>query len=488
MIARTVGTAMIAVAMAIATQSFADAKKPNVLVFFTDDVGWGDPGCYNPKSKIPTPNIDQLAKEGMRFTHAHSPAALCSPTRYSMLSGNYPFRGRLPAGTWGFNCKSQFRSGQEAVGTMLQKSGYHTAMFGKAGTGGYWQKKGAISEKTLAPDEWGFDYSYLLPKGHQSAPLAYFENGRQVANDTPWNAADVGERLLGKAIDFIDAHQRQHNGKPFFIHFCTDGAHSPYVPATTLAGLPLKGVTKMTDHTDMVHETDILLGALVKALDERGLRQNTLIVYTSDNGGIPYERDMGHDAVAGLRGKKGFILEGGHRVPFIASWPERIPAGSVRTQVIGTHDIVATALDLAGATVPESQCLDAVSLLPVLLDRRGDDQPVRTNLLVQSSPGRGPEDGAGFKANGPMGRLKDKGSKAPISFALFQGDWKLILSKNEPRALYDLKNDLGEERNLINDPAQAERISGMLAEYFAIRKSPRGTPPLKTGTWGNELR
>jgi arylsulfatase A len=140
--------------------------RPNILVILTDDIGWGDYGCYNPNSKVPTPNIDRLAREGMRFTHAHTPAGLCAPTRYSMLTGNYPRRGRVPGGTWGINVPSQLKPGQETVAKMLQRAGYRTAMFGKAGTGGFYANSAdAKPAQPLAPTEWGFDYSYLIPKG-----------------------------------------------------------------------------------------------------------------------------------------------------------------------------------------------------------------------------------------------------------------------------------------------------------------------------------
>jgi arylsulfatase A-like enzyme len=349
------------------------AEKPNILVLLTDDIGWGDAKCYNPKSRISTPAIDQLALEGMRFTRAHSPAALCAPTRYSMLSGNYPWRGRVPSGTWGYNVSSQFKSGQQAIASMLKPAGYRCAMFGKAGIGGHWgMKPGVPPTKTAAPLKWGFDDSLLIPRGHQSKPLAFFRNGITLSpinngRAPDWDHTKVGERLLKDAIAFLENHSSKHKDVPFYLHFCSDGAHGPYHPADTLAGKKLKGATNMTGHTDMVYETDILLGELVAALDRLGLRENTLVVYTSDNGGLPYERAMGHDSVAGLRGNKSTIFEGGTRVPFVASWPGKIKANSVCDSTIGAHDLVATALDLAGIAKPDGQAVDSISLKPVLL-------------------------------------------------------------------------------------------------------------------------
>jgi arylsulfatase A-like enzyme len=472
------------------------SAKPNILVILTDDVGWGDYGCYNPASKIPTPNIDRLAREGMRFSNAHTPAALCAPTRYAMLTGNYPWRGRNPGGTWGYNVPSQLKPGQQTVAKLLQKAGYRTAMFGKAGTGGFWATSpDEKRNEPLAPIEWGFDYSFLIPRGHQATPNAFFENGVEVK--MAWEVSKVGERLLGKAVGFLDDHlariKREGCDRPFYLHFCTDGAHSPYVPAVSLTGAPLKGVTKMTDHTDMVHETDILTGALVEALEKRGLLTNTLVIVTSDNGGLPYERNYKHDAVGGLRGRKGFIFEGGHRVPFIARWAGKIPAGTVRNQVVGIHDTVATALDLAGVKADDQQCLDAVSLVPVLLGARDDHQPVRQDLLVQSSPNRDADDDGGFssadieinaaegvkashKADGKK-RLAKHAASDYMAHALIEGDWKLVMAMtDQPAALYNLAEDLTEQKNMLNDPTHAERVKQMTQRYRDIRSSKHSIP------------
>jgi arylsulfatase A-like enzyme len=470
--------------------------KPNILVILTDDVGWGDYHCYNPATKIPTPNIDRLAREGMRFSNAHTPAALCAPTRYAMLTGNYPWRGRSPGGTWGVNVPSQLKPGQQTIAKLLQTAGYRTAMFGKAGTGGFWATSPEEKRKeSLAPIEWGFDYSFLIPRGHQATPHAFFENGVQVKME--WDVSKVGERLLGKAVGFLDDHlariKREGRDRPFYLHFCTDGAHSPYAPAAALDGIPLKGVTKMTDHTDMVHETDILTGGLVAALEKRGLLTNTLIIVTSDNGGLPYERNYGHDAVGGLRGRKGFIFEGGHRVPFIARWAGKIPAGAVRNQLVGTHDTVATALELAGVKVDAEQCLDGVSLVPVLLGTRDDKNPIRTDLLVQSSPSRDANDDGGFssvdveitaaegvkashKADAKPRQAKHAASDH-MAHALIEGDWKLVIAMtDQPAALYNLADDLAETKNQLNDPVQAERVQRMTQRYRDIRSSKRSTP------------
>jgi arylsulfatase A-like enzyme len=504
--------------------------RPNVLVILTDDVGWGDYQCYNSAGRIPSPNVDRLAREGMRFTHAHTPAALCAPTRYSMLTGNFPWRGREPGGTWGFNVPAQFREGQKTVANLLQTAGYRTAMFGKSGIGGMHAVKDGQPDFTRpmtdGPKRWGFDYSFIIPRGHQSTPHLFLENelpscgankvmrgeGRKGGesanyNDPHWDPTKVGERLLVAAETFLDdvlaKNRASGSREPFFMHFCTDGAHSPYKPAESIRGTALRDQTKMAPHTDMVLETDVLLGKLLEMLEQRDVLADTLICLTSDNGGIPSEQHLGHDAVGGLRGLKGFVGEGGTRVPFLVRWPAKVPAGAVRHQVICTHDITATALDLAGVTIPAGQCLDAVSLVPVLTGERDDAHPVRKNLLVQSSPGRDAFDDGGIKG-GPLSGKEVKVSslqlhgKAPdadksvkkkmkkgnlpsdgIAHAIYEGDWKLVIDiSDKPAALYGLGSDLAERNNLIGDPSQAERVRMMEKSYRAIRasKTSPGTP------------
>ena len=257
--------------------------------------------------------------------------------------------------------------------------------------------------------------------GHQGPPYCFVENNRvdgdasqmtklkqgplnggMIPRDGPglpgFDSSKVGESIARKAMGFLDDHLARNRAegkeRPFYIHFCSDGAHGPYTPPETLLGSPVKGASKMTAHTDMVHEVDVLVGKLVEALSQRGLLTNTLILLTSDNGGLPFEREHGHDAVGGLRGQKSFIFEGGHRVPYLLRWGDgtpagsKIPPGTVRHQVVGAHDIVPTMAELAGARLGPDQALDSVSLVPVLLGQRDDQHPVRQTLLVQSSPGR----------------------------------------------------------------------------------------------------
>ncbi|MDR2849237.1 MAG: sulfatase-like hydrolase/transferase [Verrucomicrobiota bacterium] len=511
------------------------AERPNILLIHTDDVGWGDYTIYNTASKIKTPEIDQLAKTGIRFTAAHTPAGLCAPTRYALLSGNYPWRGRYPAGDWSWHTDTQFLPGQKTFAHFLQKAGYRTAMFGKSNLGLVYEKM--VDDKTPdfssklseGPVQWGFDYSYIIPRGHMTFPYVYYENnvlvgdpakvvtlkegpinGGQVTSTGPgisdWNSVEVGRQITEKAIAFIDDHlaKNKADGKdrPFLIHFNTDGAHSPHTPPETLFGRALKGATQMTGQTDMILETEVITGHFVKILKERNLYANTVIIVTSDNGGIPGAREkFGHDAVGGLRGSKSTIWEGGTRVPFIVHWGDdteagsKIKPGTVSAQVIGTHDLAATFAEIAGVEPGADQALDSISILPILLGKQPEDKPLRDYLLVQSSPGRDtkveqipPELKERFKnrprpikayENYLAQAAKAQGFEG-IGHAVIKDQWKLFLGlTDKPEFLVNLAADPKETSNLLDAQENKDRIEKYNSIYQTIRKSARSTPPLK---------
>jgi arylsulfatase A-like enzyme len=522
-------TPAILAALLAAAAAVQGAPRPHILLIHTDDIGPGDISAYNPQGKIKTPAIDALAASGLRFTHAHTPAALCAPTRYAILSGNYPWRGRYPGGDWNWHTDTQFLPGQQTFGHFAQAGGYRTAFFGKANLGAVYEKSlpdgspDFSSKLSEGPIQWGFDYSYIIPRGHMTFPYVYYENntlvgdpkaivtlkagpqkapGSVVTSDGPghidWDSTAVGRTLADKAVAFIDDTLAQHPGKPFLIHFNTDGAHGPHTAAPELFGRKLKGET-ITPQTDMIYETDILTGRLVAALKERGLYANTLIIYTSDNGGIPADKKekFDHDAVNGLRGSKATIWEGGTRVPFIAHWGDDTEAGSVikparvTSQVIGTHDLAATFAELAGVKPPEGQARDSVSILPVLTGAQPEDKPVRDHLLVQSSPGRDTRNGpippelrARFKDRPRplhayiawrVAQAIEKGTDG-ISHAVIKNGWKLIFGlDDQPEFLADLNTDPAEATNLLDKPENKARIDELTAIYRGIRKD--WTPP-----------
>lgn len=505
----------VALALTPAALVAADAPRPNILLLLSDDLGPGDVGCYNPESKIATPHLDRLAAEGLRFTDAHTPSALCAPTRYSMLTGNYPWRGREPQGTWVYHGSTQFLPGQKTVGHLLQAAGYRTALLGKSNVGGIFaaQADGAIDWTRPMIDgapQWGFDSSCVLLTGHQGPPYAWIEDGRLAGDPArmtllpkgplngghieaagvglpDWDSRQVGATLLEKAATFLDDHLTQNRAagrnQPFYIHLSTDGGHSPFTPPDEIGGVPVKGATGIAPQADMVHQVDVLLGHLRRMLEERGLLENTLIVFASDNGGMPRLREFGHDAVAGFRSGKMSIYEGGHRVPLIVWWggtsaPGRLKPGAVSHQLVGTQDLVATFVELAGGMLPGDQALDAVSLGPIVTGRQPEDRPLRDQLLLQS--GRVINDTIApiAASRRHLSKPGDAGDGSiPLAFALRSGPWKLVIdSDGESVALYHLGEDPAETSNRIDQPDQAVRVREMRADYEAIRRSTRSTP------------
>jgi len=487
--------------IAPAAESQVTDVKPNIIFFISDDMGWGDSPVYNPESKIPMPNLDKLAAEGMWFTDAHTPAARCAPTRYSAMTGNYQWRGLKESGQWKYRGGSQILGDQLTVANILQDNGYNTAIFGKLHLGGDFYRKGSnefVSE--TAPEElidfarglqngpltYGFNYSYLCLRGIQDPPYAFFENDQLVGNPDDlmmwesgwygdskiimdgigmpyWNSSEVGPVLTQKAIEFIDRHHQKNldagTNNPFFLYYASQSAHGPYTPPDSFHGEPVKGATGMGRHTDMIYEIDVALGKLMEAVQERGLINNTLIIFTSDNGGIPNQTHLGHDAVGGLRGKKMQIWEGGHRVPFVAKWgdgtPEGsfIPPGTISNQLIGVHDLTATLAALVGENLPANQARDSFNFLPVLLgELYTGNSSVRDHLIMNT----------------------DK----PVRYlAIRESYWKLILDENNNVfGLYNLADDLYETDNLMDDPSQTDSIQAMKERLLELRDSDRTAP------------
>jgi arylsulfatase A len=501
----------------------AECARPNLVFVITDDIGWGDFRCYNPDGKIPTPAADKLAAAGMRFTDAHTSSGVCSPSRYSLLTGNYPWRGRQPEGVWTFTSGSDLLPGQKTIGAILHEAGYRTAILGKTGIGADCATKpGKNSKKPVldwtqplldGPVQWGFDYSYVLLQGHQGAPYMFIENGRvdgdvskiitfpYLKNEAEkkellskvmvrggpgfpdWDCRQVGETLLQKTEKFLDAHAANNRdegrSRPFYIHLSTAGAHTPYIPPDAIRGTPIKGVSGMTGHTDMVVEADVMVGKVVEILERRGLLNSTLIVLTSDNGGIPHEREYDHDAVKGLRGGKSWVWEGGHRVPLIARWGDgtasgsQIAPGSVRHQLVAVHDMVATFAELAGVKTDPDQTRDSISLAAVLTGQRGDERPVRQTLISQSH-------NAGSAKVGPAAKPIRRAAGIPddgMAHSLRVDSWKLVFNAyNEVVALFDLATDLTEANNLVLDSEQSARIDRMVNCYTDLRQSQRSSP------------
>jgi len=489
------------------TKTETKLKHPNVVFILADDIGQGDIGAYHQErtgnnAVIPTPNLDALMKSGIRFDDAHTVSALCSPTRYTVMTGNYTFRCYRPWGVWSACAKSAIGEGQLTVGHVMKEAGYKTAFFGKWHLGSDWNIKGTdkiyrasgTGDETTdfkkivdgSPNHLGFDYSFMLPSGIQNNPFAFYENAKwmPLGNDSKfiinpllhggfherkhprfadsnWVTSAAGTMLTQKAMDFIDVQVKEHPEQPFFIYYCSQAVHVPHEPPSNFFGKDVEGTT-ISAHGDMVKELDMQVGAIIEALKKAGQYENTLLIFSSDNGGLDIKEDKvsGHDSSNGYRGSKTWIYEGGHRVPFIASWPTKIKANVISSEPVMVHDLAATLYAITGQNMPEDQAMDSYNLLP---------------LLMQENNAKG------------RNVIFSQGSGSRAKLAIRKGDWKLIIQSDkqnsdvrEPVELYNLAENIyeKEEENLINDPAQKDRISELLDLYNQIRDSKTRTTEL----------
>ena len=495
-------------------------EQPNVVFILADDVGFGDLGAYG--GKMPTPNIDQLAAEGMRFTDAHSPAALCAPSRFSFMTGSYPYRNGRAGGSWDVNFSSGFSHNGEhtdagkhlTVGDIMQKAGYKTAFFGKMHFGGsvFDENGNVIRDKNKLNtmdfskgvkdtiNAHGFDYSFGLQSGIQHEPYAYFENGKYVPADpskpadnrsthlvtdgfyrvsdnglseiveappknparadVDYDSSQVGIRLTKEALSFIDRHQSDNRkaGKqqPFMLYFASQAIHVPHTAPFDFDGDPSTIDEQVKDKTgaitsDVLYELDLQVGKIIAKLEEHGIADNTLIIFTSDNGALwPYVTHYGdrtHDNNGPLRDYKASVYEGGHRIPFIAKWGDGTPAGSKikpgsqSDQLIVGHDWVATMYELTGQNMAEDQALDSTSLMPVLTGKQPESEPLHEFILYQ----------AGFSQVG----------------AIREGSLVLVVDEHDKATeLYDLSNDLAQEHNLIDQPAYKDTVARLREKFL----------------------
>lgn len=503
---------------------------PNVVFFLADDVGYGDIGVYG--GVVPTPNIDALARAGMRFTDAHAPAALCAPSRFSLLTGSNPYRNGRPGGSWDINVSSGFTTGTAhlregrhlTAGEILQRAGYRTAFLGKGHLGGdiydtsgkVIREKDAINTMDFARgirdslNEHGFDYSLLLASGIQHEPYAFFENGRyvpvdpasppdnrstvlrkdgryEISNngvceiveaarvparcDINYDSSQVGRIVTAKGLQFIDDHlalnRREGRNRPFMMYFSSQAIHVPHTPPIDFDGdpkvidQPVQGRTGGRT-SDVLYELDLQLGALVAKLRDEGLLENTIIIFTSDNGAlwpnVVQYGDPRHDNNGPFRDYKASVYEGGHRVPFIARWDSKIAPGTVSDQLIINHDWVATMYELTGQTMDDDQAMDSASLLPILT---GKQKGTLHEFVIYQ---------AGYAYDG----------------AIREGSLVLLVDKdNKATELYDLSTDIAQEHNLIAVPKYGDVVTRLRAKFLKHNDhdnktfdEPRTTPPV----------
>ncbi|MCA9060160.1 MAG: arylsulfatase [Planctomycetaceae bacterium] len=374
----------------------AEAQRPNLVFILADDMGWGDPACYG--GRIATPHIDRIAREGMRFIDAHTTSAVCTPTRYSILTGRYNWRSTLKKGVLSGTSPPLIEPDRLTIAGFLKDRGYATCVIGKWHLGLDWQKldapRSATTGETKGPG-WDIDYAsfvnngplargfthdFLYPASLDMPPYVYLQNDQPIGIPSVTKAFRVPNRP-GPALadfeasacltDFAREARRfigDHAQKSFFLYLPLTSPHTPIVPSAEW-----QGKSGLSDYADFVMETDWVVGQVLEELDQRGLADNTLLVFTSDNGcspqaDIPGLVDKGHDPCGPWRGHKADVYEGGHRVPYVVRWPGVVSKGTVCQETVSTVDWFATAADALGQhdQIPPSAAVDSYSLLPLL--------------------------------------------------------------------------------------------------------------------------
>jgi arylsulfatase A len=462
------------------------ANKPNIVFFLADDLGYGDVGCYG-ATKVKTPNIDSLAREGMKFTDAHSAAALCCPSRFALMTGTLPWRtGGNVWATAGSGLL--FDVAQPTLGTVMKAAGYTTAAYGKWHLGLGKTKTDYTAKIAPGPLEVGFDTCLIDPSNHHGLyvkdhgvlgaraddPLVLdgkmkVKSGAHTKMDSETN----GKIFADETAAFIAAAQ-----KPFFLYFAPNEIHVPYHPTKAV-----KGSSQAGDYGDSIHDLDLLVGRVINAVKEKGAWENTIFIFSSDNGGVldPTAFQAGHRANGTLQGNKSDIWEGGHRVPLIVRWPGRVAAGSQCEHFVCLSDMMATFAEITGQTIDASKSPDTLSILP-LLDGKGPDtaRKDRTMILIcgGSYDGIGVRQGNWIYIPGLGARGSSSSTKGRISFAEkgFTNDSLDSSGKPLPNApadqLYDLSADLSQKHNVIREhPEIAQRLAAQLAEMQ--KSSPR---------------
>ncbi|MFZ9935784.1 MAG: sulfatase-like hydrolase/transferase [Luteolibacter sp.] len=441
-------------------------SKPNIVYILADDLGHGDVKSFNPACGFATPGVDRLAREGMRFTDAHSASAVCSPTRYGLLTGRYPWRTRLQRGVMQTGQDPLIARDVLTVPQFLKQQGYKTAIVGKWHLGFHYdlppgtqiekpkgEQAGApVGSRVLeGPITRGFDRFWGYH--HAGEMRTWIEQDRVTANIS---SEEMLPRICATSVAYIRERGRERD-VPFFLYIPLNSPHGPLVPTEEW-----RGRSGLNIYADYVMQTDDVVRQIVEALDESGLAENTLVVFTSDNGCAPVAkidalRAKGHDPLAGLRGHKADIWEGGHRVPFVVRWPAVVEPGSVSTDAICHNSLLATCADILGTPLPEGAGADSFSILP-LLDRTPLKQPTHPLIVHASVQG---------------------------NFAIRQGPWKFVACQGSggwsrgddghPAQLYDMAADRGEQSNRIeSDAAVAGRMADLLERTVAAGRSRPG--------------
>ena len=464
-------------------------RKPNIIYLLADDWGYGDVSCLNPDSKIPTPHTDRLAGEGMMFTDAHSNSAVCTPTRYGVLTGRYCWRSRLKRGVLNGYSEPLIEEGRMTVPTLLRDQGYTTACEGKWHLGLGWQTSGGVetvnsegaetvNKETVrfsaplshGPHTVGFDHSYIIPASLDMEPYCYIEDGEVVElpveeiADSPrpafWRGGACAPgfshetcllELTMRAEGFIHRHAKEHDDRPFFLYFPAPSPHTPHFSRDRYAGRSQAGV-----YGDYVTEHDWSIGRILEAVKHNGLAENTLIIVTSDNGchaePIGLKEKYDHLGNYVFRGQKSDAWDGGHRIPFIASWPGVIEPGSRCDKTVCLTDLLATVAGICEVDLPVDAGEDSCNILPYL---RGEQAETIREATVHHS------------ISGEFAIRKDRWKLVECRGS---GGWTLketdVPGDAPPMQLYDMVSDPGEQLNLFNKkPDVVEDLLDTLNRY-----------------------
>ena len=471
--------------------------RPNIVYILADDMGYGDVGCYNPESKIPTPHLDQLAAQGMRFTDTHAASSVCSPSRYSILTGRYCWRTPLKRGVlWPWD-PPLIEPDRLTAASLLREHGYRTACIGKWHLGWEWGTRdgepahegaevGVLDVAQRTAMEQNIDYSKPMAGGPVDCgfdhyfgvdvpnfpPYTWFQQDRLADAPTDekpegmfglpgamkpdWKLEEMIPEFVRRATDYIG----DTGPDPFFLYLPLTSPHSPVVPNEQFIGKSGAGL-----YGDFVCEVDWVVGEVMAALERKGIADNTLVIFTTDNGpecspaaaGGSYEhiRDFGHYSMAHLRGVKRDTWEGGHRVPFVARWPKVTPAGSTCDQLTVLGDFIRTCAQMMDVALPEDEAEDSVSILPLL---QGDTDAVVRDTVVHHS------------CSGKFGIRKDHwvfidapsgdDNKEPEWFKQERG----YTPHDHPGELFDLREDISERDNRYGERPEIVRELGRLLD------------------------
>ncbi len=459
-----------------ATATARDADQyPNIVIILSDDLGFGSLNSYGAgEQHIRTPNIDRLAREGRHFTDANAPSSVCTPTRYGLLTGRYCWRTSLRHGVLGITSPLHVETSRPTIASLLKSVGYRTAAIGKWHLGYGTGRTDYTKPLDRGPLDVGFDYHFGVPQNHGDATGIYVRNRKAVGlrsshvepfGKTPYGRQFLGfdaphrvdENVMGElTTEAVEWLRKQDPGTPFFLYFAPVAIHFPYTPSEETKGASGVGV-----YGDWIHELDLSVGRLIHALDQLGLAGDTLLVFTSDNGGVLLtegDRPETEAYKAGLhvngkwRGRKHSIYEGGFRVPFIVRWPGKVSAETVSMETISLVDMFATVAAVVGNSLPpaEEAAEDSFNVLPAFLGQPSPG-PLRPSVIVHSVDG---------------------------NFAIREGSWKYVEGKASPtvkrvsrpnelgRQLYNLRDDPAEQENEIGAyPKIAERLAKLLETY-----------------------